>query len=108
MRWYGVVMLPLLIAALLPYVRAQTLDTEPSASETQAFDEILSPVMTVYKLVKYAAAVVGALALAIAGIMYMFSANDVHRRDQSKLWIGYVFVGLVVIWATPMLIGLLT
>ncbi len=84
------------------------LDDGPTSGEQEAFDEILSPVMTIYKLVKYAASIVAALALVIAGILYMFSANNVQRRDQSKSWVGYIFMGLVVIWATPTMIGLLT
>ena len=86
---------------------AQDLSEGPTADEQQAFDEILTPVMKIYKLVKYGASIVAALALVIAGLAYMFSANNVQRRDQSKSWVGYIFMGLVVIWATPTLVGLL-
>ena len=109
MKWLVLVLLPFVI---LPFytmaAHAQELDSDPTSDEEQAFSEIMTPVMTIYKLVKYAASIAAALALAIAGIMYMFSANDVHRRDQSKSWVAYIFMGLVVIWATPMVINLLT
>ena len=108
MKWITMILLPLIILPLYSLVAQAQLDEDPTSSEQQAFDEILTPVMTIYKLVKYAASVVAALALAIAGIVYMFSANNVQRRDQSKSWVGYVFMGLVVIWATPTMIGLLT
>ena len=104
-----VVLLGIVFAPLLSYAaHGQDLSTDPSADEVQAFDEILTPVMTIYRLVKYAASIVGALALAIAGVMYMFSSNDPHRRDQSKSWIAYIFMGLVIIWATPTMISMLT
>lgn len=110
MKWMAMgILLPFILVPLLSMAaHGQELDSDPTSEEQQAFSEILTPVMTIYKLVKYAASIVGALALAIAGIMYMFSANDVHRRDQSKSWVAYIFMGLVVIWATPMMIGLMT
>ncbi len=107
-KWLAFILLPLILLPVYSMAAQAQLEDDPTSGEQDAFDEILTPVMTIYKLVKYAAAVVGALALAIAGIMYMFSANNVQRRDQSKSWVGYVFMGLVVIWATPTLIGLLT
>lgn len=110
MKWIALlVLLPLVFMPVYSMAaQAASIDDDPTSSEQQAFDEILTPVMSIYRLVKYAAAIMGALALAVAGAMYMFSASNVQRREQSKSWFGYIFVGLVVILGTPSLIGLLT
>ena len=103
-----VVLLSLVFGPMLSMVaNAQDLSEAPTSDEEQAFEEILAPVMKIYKLLKYGASIVAALALVIAGITYMFSASNVQRRDQSKSWVGYIFIGLVTIWATPTLVGLL-
>ena len=46
-----VVLLGIVFGPLLSYAaHGQDLSTDPSASEVQAFDEILTPVMTIYPL----------------------------------------------------------
>ena len=77
-----------------PYVKAK-------------FDEILSPVTKIYNLIKYGASLVAVIALLFAGISYMFSGNDIRKRDTSKNMAAYVFIGLVVIWAAPFVVNLL-
>lgn len=108
MKWIAFILLPLILLPIYSMAVAADIDDDPTSEETDAFDEILTPVMSVYRLVKYAAAIMGALALAVAGTMYMFSANNVQRREQSKSWFGYIMIGLVVILGTPSMIGLLT
>jgi len=103
-----VVLIGFIFTPMLSMVaHAQDLTEAPTSDEEQAFAEILAPVMKIYKLLKYGASIVAALALVIAGITYMFSASNVQRRDQSKSWVGYIFMGLLVIWATPTMVGLL-
>ncbi len=109
MKWIAFMLLPLIFLPIYSMAaQAASIDDDPTSGEQAAFDEILTPVMSIYRLVKYASAVAGALALAVAGTMYMFSANNVQRREQSKSWFGYIFLGLVVILGTPSMIGLLT
>jgi len=89
------------------YADVASLDTSISAEDKAKFDEILSPVTKIYNLVKYAASVIAVIALLFAGISYMFSGNDVRKRDSSKNMASYVLMGLVVIWAAPYVVNLL-
>jgi len=90
-------------------VRAEVadLDTEVSDEDKAKFDEILEPVMKIYNLIKYAASVIAVIALLFAGINYMFSGNDIRKRDISKNMAAYVLVGLIVIWGAPFIVNLL-
>ena len=101
---YFVVMLPFVYPA-----SAQTadLDTTISAEDQAKFDEILTPVMKIYNFIKYTASVIAVIALLAAGISYMFSGNDVRKRDTSKNMAAYVLIGLVIIWAAPFAVNLL-
>lgn len=86
---------------------AASLDTDVSAEDKAKFDQILSPVSKIYTFIKYAASLIAAIALLFAGINYMFSGNDVHKRDTSKHMAAYVLIGLAVIWAAPFIVNLL-
>lgn len=97
---------------MLPFVhsaQAQTADlnTTISEEEKQQFNQVLTPVMKIYNFIKYTASVIAVIALLFAGISYMFSGNDVRKRDTSKNMAAYVFVGLVVIWAAPFVVDIL-
>ncbi len=83
------------------------IDTEISAEEQQQFDQILQPVFKIYNFVKYIATVVAVMFLLYAGISYMTSGNDPKKRDQAKNIVTYVVIGMVVIWAAPLLVNLL-
>ena len=83
------------------------LDAPISAEDKAKFDEILTPVTKIYNLIKYGASLVAVIALLFAGISYMFSGNDIRKRDTSKNMAAYVFIGLVVIWAAPFVVNLL-
>ena len=91
----------------LPTASAVELDTEITPEEKEKFDEILVPVMKIYNFILYTVSVIAVIALLFAGISYMFSGNDTRKRDTSKHMIGYVIIGLGVIWAAPLVVNLL-
>lgn len=99
--------LMLVLSMALPVAHAVDLNQEPTAEDKAQFDEILSPVMKIYNLVKYSATAIAALMLMFAGISYMSSGNDPKKRDTSKSMASFVIMGMVLIWATPALIGFL-
>ena len=93
--------------ALPNFVMAVDLNQTLSASDKAQFDTILQPVMTIYGFVKYAATAIAAIALLLAGISYMTSGTDPKKRDNAKSIAMYVLIGLVIIWATPVVVNLL-
>ena len=93
----------LLFLLVMPAVLA----ADVSDSDKAQFDEILTPVMKIYNLVKYSASVIAGLFLLFAGITYMMAGNDTKKRDQAKNMAGYVIIGLIVIWAAPFVINYL-
>ena len=107
----------LLVALLLvfsPIMLAHTvnadsagLDTELSEEDKAKFDEILEPVMKIYNFIKYIASVIAAIFLLYAGVTYMSSGQDPKKRDQAKNIATYVIIGLIIIWAAPIIVGLL-
>jgi len=101
----------LLVMMFLPTVLADDdyapVDTEITAEERAQFDEILTPVMKIYNFIKYIATAVAVVFIAIAGISFMTSGNDPRKRDQAKTIATYVVIGLVVIWAAPLIVGIL-
>lgn len=86
---------------------AASLDTTISDADKAKFDQILTPVTKIYNLIKYSATLVAVIALLFAGINYMFSGNDIKKRDTSKNMATYVLIGLIVIWAAPFVVNLL-
>ena len=79
-----------------------------SAQDQATFDQILYPIMTIYNLVKYLASAIAGVVLLFAGISYMASGSDPKKRDGAKNMAMYVVIGLVVIWAAPMVVQLIT
>jgi len=77
-----------------------------SSGDISTFDQILQPVWKVYNFVKYIATAIAALFLVFAGIMYMTSGSDPMKRDNAKHTIGYVVLGLIIIWAAPFAVQL--
>ena len=104
--WSFVAVLALL---LLPMVLAEraSLDTTISPEDKAKFDAILEPVLKIYNFVKYVASIVAVIFLLYAGISYMTSGADPKKRDQSKNIATYVIIGLLIIWAAPMIVELL-
>ena len=95
----------LLLFIFVPVVSAQINFNEEINSEDQAmFDQILEPVMKIYNLVKYLATVLAALVLLLAGVNYITSGSDPMKRENAKSMGMYVFIGLVVIWAAPIVV----
>jgi len=76
-----------------------------SAQDKQTFDSILSPVMKIYNFVKYAATILAVIVLLFAGITYIISGSDPAKREQAKNMAMYVIIGLVVIWAAPLIVN---
>ena len=76
-----------------------------SAQDKQTFDSILSPVMKIYNFVKYTATVLAVMVLLFAGITYIISGSDPAKREQAKNMAMYVIIGLVVIWAAPLIVN---
>lgn len=101
----ALVSLALLIS--LPLVMSIDLSQQPSAQDQANFNQILQPVLTIYNLVKYMASAVAAIALLFAGITYMTSGNEPKKRDEAKSMAMYVIIGLVIVWASPILVNLI-
>lgn len=72
-----------------------------------SFDEILRPVTRIYDFVKYAATGIASLFLVFAGITYMTSGSDPSKKENAKNMIAYVIVGLIIIWAAPLIVNYL-
>lgn len=102
----GVLILALLFV-LPTIVIAVDFDQQPSAEDKAKFDQILEPVMKIYNLVKYIASALAGVALLVAGITYMVSGSDPKKRDSAKSMGMYVIIGLLVIWATPLIVQLI-
>ena len=100
--YFLVVLIP-----LTKVVEAANLDTTISDEEKSKFDQILTPVTKIYNFIKYTASLIAVIALLFAGISYMWSGNDVQKRDKSKNMAAYVIIGLSVIWAAPFVVNLL-
>ena len=106
---FGILVKFLVITFLVsaPIVQAVDFDQEITPEEQAQFDEILTPVMKIYNFIKYTVSVIAVMALLFAGISYMFSGNDVKKRDTSKNMAAYVVIGLAIIWAAPFVVNLL-
>ena len=102
MKWE--IILILLLAAM-PLASAVEFNQSISDQDKATFDQILSPVMKIYNLVKYAATVVAVIILLFAGVNYMTSGDDPKKREQSKSMVMYVVIGLIVIWAAPLVVN---
>ena len=44
----------------------------------------------------------------IAGLSYMMSGDDMKKRDSAKQRVGYIIVGLMLVWATPFIVNFLS
>ncbi len=95
----------LTLVLISPVVLAVDFNQQPSAEDKATFDQILQPVMKVYNLVKYAATVIAVIVLLFAGISYMTSGADPKKRDTAKSMAMYVVIGLIVIWAAPIIVN---
>lgn len=90
---------------LIPFASAIDFDKEISNEDQEAFDEILEPVIRIYNFVKYSATLIAVMVLLFAGITYITAGSDPGRREKAKNMATYVIVGLVVIWAAPLIVN---
>jgi len=99
----------LMVLAFMPAVIAESapLDENIDPEDLEKFDQILHPVMKIYNFIKYIASVVAGIFLLYSGIAYMTSGSDPKKREQSKSIAAYVIIGLIIIWAAPVIVGLL-
>jgi len=95
----------ILTLIVLNFVSAVDFGQDISPQDKATFDEILEPVMKIYNLVKYSATVIAVMVLLFAGITYITSAGDPRKREQAKNMATYVVIGLIVIWAAPMIVN---
>ena len=95
----------LLALLFMPFVLAVNFDQDISDSDQATFDQILEPVMKIYTLVKYISTAIAALVLLFAGVSYVMSGTDPGKRENSKNMIMYVLIGLVIIWAAPLIVN---
>lgn len=101
--WDTLLLMMVVGTVFMPTVYAVTF-TGPTASDISTFNDILSPLMKLYNFVKYAATVLAVLYLVFAGISFIMSSNDPRQRELTKSMASYVLVGLVVVWAAPMMV----
>jgi len=106
MRWQVLLVMAILVLPLIHSVSAVDFD-QPTASEKAQFDEILTPVMMIYNLVKYGATAIAAVMLLFSGITYMTSGGDPKKKETAKNMATYVIIGLLIIWVAPFVVNLL-
>ena len=89
----------------MPIVAAVDFKAELSDTDKATFDKILEPVMKVYNMVKYAASIIAVIIILFAGVSYMISGSDPKKRENAKNMAMYVIIGLIVIWAAPLIVN---
>ena len=89
----------------LPVATAVDFNAELSDTDKATFDKILEPVMKVYNMVKYAASIIAVMIILFAGVSYMISGSDPKKRENAKNMAMYVIIGLIVIWAAPLIVN---
>jgi hypothetical protein len=92
------------VSFIVPFISALDFDDDPSIMDRQKFDEILEPVLRIYNLIKYSASAIAVIVLLTAGVTYITSGADPVRRENAKNMAMYVLIGLVVIWAAPLVV----
>jgi type IV secretory pathway VirB2 component (pilin) len=100
------ILLIMLLLTALPVSAVEL--SQMTDSDKTAFDQILTPVTKIYNLVKYSSTVIAVIVLLISGIYYMLSGCDPKQRDNAKNMAMYVILGLLVIWAAPFIVSLIT
>jgi len=94
----------LVFSFAIQLVSALDFSDAPSSSDRQKFDQILQPVLKIYNLIKYLASAIAVVVLLIAGVNYIVSGSDPGKREKAKSMAMYVIIGLVVIWAAPLVV----
>ena len=73
-----------------------------------SINDVTAPINKIYDLVKAVVAVIGIIALTIAGARFMFSGDNVQAREGAKNMAAYSIIGLVVVWVAPLVVNYLT
>jgi len=97
----------ILLLLAMPFVLAKVEMPAPTQEDKDAFQQLTEPIIKIYNLLKWIATAVAMVVLLIAGIMYMTSGYDPKKRDTAKSMAGYVLIGLFLIWAAPILVGIM-
>jgi len=95
------------VLLVMPFVLSMDFPEGITSEEQETFDEILEPVMAIYNLVKYGATALAGVMLLFSGVNYMTSGSDIKKRENAKHMATYVVIGLVVIWAAPLVVNFL-
>lgn len=93
---------------VMPLVSADPFNQTISPEDQATFDHILEPVLKIYNLVKYVATFIAVIVLLLAGANYIMSGSDPKKREGAKNMIMYVLIGLVIIWAAPLVVQFIT
>jgi type IV secretory pathway VirB2 component (pilin) len=104
--WNKLLVITLLVSIIFVQAAYAELDfdTELSSDEEATIDEILEPVMKVYRFIKYTATVIGVLMLVFAGISFATSGGDNAQKERAKNTAAGVVVGLILIWVAPLIV----
>lgn len=95
----------MLCLTMFQFVYAIDFNEDISSEDKAVFDEMLEPVLKIYNLVKYSATIIAVVVLLFAGITYITSGSDPGKREKAKSMGMYVVVGLIVIWAAPLIVN---
>jgi len=96
-----------LVLMSLQLIYAFEFNSTISSADKSTFDQMLQPIMKIYNLVKYIASAIAGVILLFAGISYMTSGSDPKARENAKAMAMYVIIGLIVIWAAPLIVNFL-
>jgi hypothetical protein len=78
-----------------------------SNEQKQEFDQILIPLTKFYEFIKYSSTIIAALYLLFAGLSYVMSSDNIEKRSSIKSTIGYILLGISLIWAAPYIVNLI-
>ena len=99
--------LSLMLIPTLASAETAKFNTTISSADKAKFEQILQPVTKIYNFIKYIVSVVALIFLLYGGICYMTAGSDPKQKERGKNIITYVVIGLVVIWAAPLIVDLL-
>jgi len=89
----------------MQFVLAVDFNQPISAQDKQTFDQILEPVMKIYNMAKYFSSAIAVVVLLFAGISFITSSGNPGKREQAKNIAMYVIIGLIIIWAAPLVVN---
>ncbi len=100
-----ITILVFLLLFALPFVlAAPDFNTPLDPKDQEALDKILSPVMRGYNALKYIATVIGVLMMVFAGVSFMMAGGELAKKERAKVMAVGVIIGLVLIWAAPLVV----